>query len=94
MNVDIAVIHKGDVITVSQISGELADRIRERSGLSGDVLMFEAKSEFAWSDVTFDTNYDFILTVGGVFIDFNWGYWGESTAINALSKWLEGDQGQ
>lgn len=48
------------------VTGHLADRVRARTGLSGDVTLIEDGIEGGWSEMTVEWGYDFRVRVGGV----------------------------
>lgn len=46
------------------IVGDLADRIRAKTGLAGDVVMFEDGTEGGYSEFTSEWNFDVKVKVG------------------------------
>lgn len=73
----------------SLISGELADRIKERLGVPSDtpVIMTEHRISGGYSEYTQETDYQHEIACGPHEIHLGTTYWGNG--LEALLKWLD-----
>ena len=71
------------------ISGELADRVRQRLGVPQDtpVIMTEHQHSGGYSEYTQETDYEHEITCGSHEIHLGTVYWGNG--LEALLKWLD-----
>jgi len=92
----------GEAVITWLVEGPLADRIRRAVGVEEKtrVTIEEIQEDGGWSEWTQETNYSFMLLVGGRVIDFGlsplqslWDTleapYGRETAIGKLSRWLD-----
>ena len=84
-------------ITTSRVDGELAEKVRARAGLTGEVLLREVYTHESWSEVTEEYGFDFDLTVGGQRVWGSIGYHssafeesnGPRSGLAELLRWLD-----
>ena len=55
----------GEHLIETLVEGTLADRIRKRAGLDGEVIIHEFGVEGGYSEYTVEWNYEFRVEVGG-----------------------------
>jgi hypothetical protein len=73
----------------SLITGDLADKIRERLELDSHVPVFitERVESGGYSEYTQESDYYHTITAGGYTVELGWSY--SRNGINALTEWLD-----
>ena len=73
----------------SLITGDLADKIRERLGLEEGVPVHIVEKVISggYSEYTQETGYEHTVEAGGYEIELGYSYWGNG--LESLLKWLD-----